>query len=133
MWVSRRFTDGSNGVIMDKPQSGFSQTGLFGYYDCVVCNGKIGIVQCPSCLKRWNLNPLTTYSIAPDPWIKCSDRMPKEGQRVIYYFHYVGVHAGNYTRTVDEDGVVSHVFYGPSGFLSDDVTHWMPFPEPPAK
>jgi hypothetical protein len=64
-------------------------------------------------------------------WISVKDRLPKDGQRVLYYFHYVGVHAGNYARELDDDGYMHDVFYGKDGFLSDDVTHWMPFPDPP--
>lgn len=64
-------------------------------------------------------------------WIRVEDRLPEEGQRVIYYFHYVGVHVGNYTKHVDEEGYEHAVFFSPAGWLSDDVTHWMPFPDAP--
>ena len=59
-------------------------------------------------------------------WIDIREQKPKEGQRVIYYFRHTGVSSGRYTHT--EDG---HCFYGLEGWLTDDVTHWMPFPDPP--
>lgn len=62
-------------------------------------------------------------------WIKCSERMPDNEQDVFYYFRWVGVWAGKYKRP--------NTFYSDSGFLTGDVTHWMPrmsddlLPEPP--
>ena len=65
-------------------------------------------------------------------WIKVTDKLPEEGQRVFYYFKKVGVHRGHY-YTSEPYG---STFYGPNGWLTDDVTHWMPdegqpLPEPP--
>lgn len=62
-------------------------------------------------------------------WIKCTDRLPDDGQAVIYYFEFVGVNRGNYDK---ED----NCFHGKKGWLTDDVTHWMPddgqaLPDPP--
>jgi hypothetical protein len=59
-------------------------------------------------------------------WVKMSDRKPEETQAVIYYFDMVGIHRGWYQVYTDEDGYKYDVFFGMSGFLSDDVTHWMP-------
>lgn len=59
-------------------------------------------------------------------WISVKDRMPEEEQRVLYYFAPVGMHTGRYKKT--EHG---NVFYGAAGWLTDDVTHWMPLPELP--
>lgn len=59
-------------------------------------------------------------------WIKMSDRQPEHGQAVIYYFDMVGRHRGFYSTGLDEDGYRYHTFYGKGGFLTDDVTHWMP-------
>ena len=66
-------------------------------------------------------------------WISMKDHKPEENQRVIYYFKEVGVHIGRYRKDIDEEGYEHDVFHGPSGFLSDDVTHWMPTPEEPIK
>jgi hypothetical protein len=51
-------------------------------------------------------------------WIKHSDQQPGEGEAVIYFFDMVGVHRGHY------DG--QDCYYGERGFLTGDVTHWMP-------
>lgn len=57
-----------------------------------------------------------------DPsWIKVSDRLPREGQAVEYYFALLGSFKGWYKST--EYGPC---FYGDHGFLTDDVTHWKP-------
>ena len=39
-------------------------------------------------------------------WIKCSDRLPKEGQRVIYYFEHTGIDIGKYNKTTDMEEVI---------------------------
>ena len=31
-------------------------------------------------------------------WTKTKDKLPKEGQKVIYYFKWVGVHRGEFTK-----------------------------------
>lgn len=65
-------------------------------------------------------------------WTQIKDELPKERQSVIYYFKLTGVARGRYMMT--EDGPC---FSGMSGFLTNDVTHWMPddgndlLPEPP--
>ncbi|MFA5670197.1 MAG: DUF551 domain-containing protein [Balneolaceae bacterium] len=72
-----------------------------------------------------------------DNWIPVSKQLPEEDDEVFYYFKLVGVHAGYFTYDimdpeifdydVEEEGLyISQIFYGPSGILSDDVTHWMP-------
>lgn len=64
-------------------------------------------------------------------WIRMDERRPDIDQKVLYYFEMVGIHVGRYGRWTDEEGYEHDVFSGPSGFLTDDVTHWMPLPEPP--
>jgi len=68
-------------------------------------------------------------------WIKITDKTPAEGQAVIYYFDMCGTYRGKYTEIeypaecgLDENGHTfkGHQFYGDKGFLTDDVTHWMP-------
>lgn len=69
-------------------------------------------------------------------WIKIKDQVPTEGQAVIYFFHYVGVHRGKYEEVdygeevfgLDKNGETykGDCFYSDKGFLTDDVTHWMP-------
>ncbi len=72
-------------------------------------------------------------------WIKIKDKLPNEGQKVWYYFEYTGVDLGWYTQTKFPEEVVrkKHIygnqFYNDGGFLTDDVSHWMPLeiPDPP--
>lgn len=52
-------------------------------------------------------------------WILHEKTQPADGQAVIYYFDVVGVHRGHYDADID-------TYYGHSGFLGSDVTHWMP-------
>lgn len=59
-------------------------------------------------------------------WIKMKDQKPEEGQKVIYYFRPVGVHRGVYNRGYEEEYGHYDCFSGKGGFLTDDVTHWMP-------
>lgn len=65
-------------------------------------------------------------------WINMSDRKPTHGQEVYYYFEPVGVHKGKYKRKelpeelFNQKGIMVDVFYGGGGWLTDDVTHWMP-------
>ena len=61
-----------------------------------------------------------------DNWVKVEDKLPKEGQRVIYYFKETGISCGRYMKTESGD-----FFCGPAGWLTDDVTHWMPLPDAP--
>ena len=58
-------------------------------------------------------------------WIEMKDKTPSDYQYVWYYFEITGVSYGQYS--VEED-----CFYGPRGFLTGDVTHWMEAPEPPS-
>ena len=62
-------------------------------------------------------------------WIKIEDRLPEEGQRVIYFFKETGISIGRFTQKAFE-GEKMNTFYGASGWLSDDVTHWMPLHKP---
>lgn len=63
-------------------------------------------------------------------WIKCSERMPDEFDKVllvaygkvVYYGWYCGVLPNNHETWRDSEGSI---------YWDDDVTHWMPLPEPP--
>ena len=44
-------------------------------------------------------------------WIKIADKLPKEGQKVIYYFEYTGVGVGKFEQ-VDVSEVIGEKFKG---------------------
>jgi hypothetical protein len=62
-------------------------------------------------------------------WILTKNSCPEEGQAVIYFFEYVGVHRGKFEWSTIEEAYQSYklpCFYSSIGFLTGDVTHWMP-------
>lgn len=67
-------------------------------------------------------------------WIHINDQKPEDGQNVFYFFDVFGVYKGKYQKSnyyVGHDDIEScwcDCFYGKKGFLTDDVTHWMPAP-----
>ncbi|NJZ17370.1 DUF551 domain-containing protein [Escherichia coli] len=69
--------------------------------------------------------------VTPDGWISCSDRMPEDtkmllafsqGQIVAAYWNWV-------VSPIDYKKYRAFTYL--SGNILDDVTHWMPLPEPP--
>ncbi|MGS8301391.1 DUF551 domain-containing protein [Escherichia coli] len=67
--------------------------------------------------------------VAPDSWISCSERMPKDGQHVIILCDGAFVLYAQY-----RDGEFFDVVRNGEEFFetqSRNVTHWMPLPEPP--
>lgn len=68
-------------------------------------------------------------------WIKIEDQVPEDGQVVITYFDLLNnkIEIAIYKNLVGtEDKMFGHnLFYNKSGWLTDDVTHWMPLPDPP--
>lgn len=65
-------------------------------------------------------------------WINIEDRLPEEGQRVIIYFKMTGIDIMKYHDLEGtEDRIMGKNLFTGRGFLTDDVTHWMPLPEPP--
>lgn len=69
--------------------------------------------------------------VTPDSWISCSDRMPEDtkmllafsqGQIVAAYWNWV-------MSPIDYKKYRAFTYL--SGNILDDVTHWMPLPEPP--
>jgi len=60
------------------------------------------------------------------PWIKTKDKLPKEGQKIIYYFKWVGVHRGEFTKFKIGPLPELDCFRSKIGWLCGDVTHWMP-------
>jgi len=71
------------------------------------------------------------YPVIPDGWISCSERMPEDnkmllafsqGQIVAAYWNWV-------MSPIDYKKYRAFTYL--SGNILDDVTHWMPLPEPP--
>ncbi|EJW0782242.1 DUF551 domain-containing protein [Escherichia coli] len=69
--------------------------------------------------------------VTPDGWISCSDRMPEDtkmllafsqGKIVAAYWNWVA-------NPIDYKKYRAFTYL--SGYILDDVTHWMPLPEPP--
>lgn len=74
---------------------------------------------------------MRNYPVIPDSWISCSERMPEDtkmllafcqGEIVAAYWNWV-VNPIDYKKY--------RAFTYLSGNILDDVTHWMPLPEPP--
>lgn len=61
-------------------------------------------------------------------WIKCTDRLPEKDQHVLYYFEHVGIHAGLFKGGTCQGDAL---FVSRAGFLTGDVTDWMPVPPAP--
>ena len=67
-------------------------------------------------------------------WIDIKDQEPEDEQKVIYFFDVCGVFRGIYTKEgypeefygPGYEDAYSNCFSSKSGFLCDDVTHWMP-------
>lgn len=71
------------------------------------------------------------YPVTPDGWISCSERIPEDnkmllafsqGQIVAAYWNWV-------MSPIDYKKYRAFTYL--SGNILDDVTHWMPLPEPP--
>lgn len=65
-------------------------------------------------------------------WINISERSPKEGVRLLYFFEGTGAWLGfYYGRDESYPDPNNHVFGSSAGFLTGDVTHWCYMPEYP--
>lgn len=85
----------------------------------------------PLCHYRLHRECLSVLSAAPEPcagWISVEDRLPKDGDRVIYAFNGRS-YQGAYEGCNNELGLPC--FSGASGWLTGDVMFWMPWPEAP--
>jgi hypothetical protein len=66
-------------------------------------------------------------------WTHIDIEQPEEDRDLYYFFPFLGVYRGKYSRTTypeefvgeTEEPVYGNCFYGSRGFLTDDVTHWM--------
>ena len=62
-------------------------------------------------------------------WIQVGEQLPEEGVEVLAYSPSVGRQVAH---TVAVDGGVAW-YWGTSGVLGIDATHWMPMLEPPLR
>ncbi len=69
--------------------------------------------------------------VTPDGWISCSDRMP-EDTKMLLAFSQGEIVAAYWNWVVNPiDYKKYRAFTYLSGNILDDLTHWMPLPEPP--
>lgn len=61
---------------------------------------------------------------AVNRWISCSERLPEYGEYVLFIRKNCEVYVGYY----DEKNTWNTDY---QWFIGEDVTHWMPLPEPP--
>ncbi|EOX7201904.1 DUF551 domain-containing protein [Escherichia coli] len=82
--------------------------------------------------QTYKLNQLSGNSpVTPDGWISCSDRMP-EDTKMLLAFSQGEIVAAYWNWVVNPiDYKKYRAFTYLSGNILDDVTHWMPLPEPP--
>ncbi|EOT5405884.1 DUF551 domain-containing protein [Escherichia coli] len=73
----------------------------------------------------------TSSPVTPDGWISCSDRMP-EDTKMLLAFSQGEIVAAYWNWVVNPiDYKKYRAFTYLSGNILDDVTHWMPLPDPP--
>ena len=66
------------------------------------------------------------------PWIKIEDEVPPKGTKLLYFFDCTGISLGEYYGIEpDYCPETGHVFASRDGWLTGDVTHWMPLPVVP--
>ncbi len=74
---------------------------------------------------------MRNYPVTPDGWISCSERMP-EDTKMLLAFSQGEIVAAYWNWVVNPiDYKKYRAFTYLSGYILDDVTHWMPLPEPP--
>lgn len=82
--------------------------------------------------QTYKLNELSgNPPVTPDGWISCSDRMP-EDTKMLLAFSQGEIVAAYWNWVVNPiDYKKYRAFTYLSGNILDDVTHWMPLPDPP--
>lgn len=67
-------------------------------------------------------------------WIKCSDKIPREGQAVLFLGHYTFPHHSDEPYILYgfcNKGGEEIIWKDNDGFRYKNITHWMPLPEKP--
>lgn len=69
--------------------------------------------------------------VIPDGWISCSERMPEDTKMLLAFSQgeIVAAYWGWVVNPIDYKKYRAFTYL--SGYILDDVTHWMPLPEPP--
>ncbi|HAL7177385.1 TPA: DUF551 domain-containing protein [Escherichia coli] len=94
------------------------------------------LVFAESSVKQWGGRVVPLYTaqpvpVTPDGWISCSDLMP-EDTKMLLAFSQGEIVAAYWNWVVNPiDYKKYRAFTYLSGNILDDVTHWMPLPEPP--
>jgi hypothetical protein len=75
---------------------------------------------------NWIANCAAAYGREQAQWVAVSERLPKDGKTVIFW-----IRPAEYA-SVGKLDVDSRCFHSVGGWVNqDDVSHWMPLPEPP--
>ena len=83
------------------------------------------------CEPRLHIKERGNSPVTPGGWISCSDRMP-EDTKMLLAFSQGEIVAAYWNWVVNPiDYKKYRAFTYLSGNIVDDVTHWMPLPEPP--
>ncbi|EIU0494485.1 DUF551 domain-containing protein [Escherichia coli] len=94
------------------------------------------LVFAESSVKQWGGRVVPLYTaqpvpVTPDGWISCSELMP-EDTKMLLAFSQGEIVAAYWNWVVNPiDYKKYRAFTYLSGNILDDVTHWMPLPEPP--
>jgi hypothetical protein len=88
------------------------------YIECERCGAA------PHRLGAWNRETAVKYWNSVNRWIPCSERLPEYGEYVMFIRKNCECYIGYY----DEKNTWNTDY---QWFTGEDVTHWMPLPEPP--
>jgi hypothetical protein len=67
-------------------------------------------------------------------WIKCSEKMPDIDEKIVFFINtkkycFTGIEMGFLDKSIESDELIFRSCE--YRFNSEEVTHWMPVPEPP--
>ena len=98
------------------------------YVECKRCGAA------PHRLGAWDYETAVKYWNSVNRWIPCSERLPEKSGQYLVCAIYVGVSLASFDRDKREWGYWQDDPCGWNGekwIEIDEVTHWMPLPEPP--
>ena len=85
----------------------------------------------PHCLRHYDAGFEAGKRNGPI-WRKIEDEVPPKGVKLLYFFECTGISLGEYYgREPEYPCENNHVFASRNGWLTGDVTHWMPLPDVP--